>query len=213
MILNKSCLDFDFGSGLMISDPPYNQKYHYSAFKDNLTKKEYIELLKVFRPPCVVISYPEPTINILPGILGECQEVVCWVYNSNTAKQSRLISWWGCKPDFRKVGQPYKNPTDKRIAKRIADGKSARSYDWWEINQVKNVSKQKNDHPCPIPEELARRIILTTAQKGQIIIDPFAGRGTVLKAAQRIGHDFLGTEIDKNYYDIAVNNLTRFSTE
>ena len=56
-----------------------------------------------------------------------------------TAKQHRGIGFWNVHPDFRKVGQPYKNPNDKRIAKRIAEGKKARLYDWWNINQVKNV--------------------------------------------------------------------------
>ena len=44
-----------------------------------------------------------------------------WVYNSNTGKQHRDIAFFGVKPDFRKVGQDYKNPTDKRIAKRSAE--------------------------------------------------------------------------------------------
>ena len=43
------------------------------------------------------------------------------------------------------IEEPYKNPTDKRIAKRIAEGhEGGMLYDWWEINQVKNVSKDKN---------------------------------------------------------------------
>ncbi|MBU1077077.1 MAG: hypothetical protein KKH98_07285, partial [Spirochaetes bacterium] len=77
-------------------------------------------------------------------------KIISWVYNSNTAKQHRDIAFFGVMPDMRKVGQPYKNPTDKRIAKRIAEGKTARLYDWWEIDQVKNVSK-KHSHPCEMP--------------------------------------------------------------
>jgi hypothetical protein len=207
MILNKSCLDVRFPDGLMISDPPYNQNYHYGIYKDRLRNSEYINLLKTFRRPCVVIGYPEMIINLLSRCgLGNVDEVVSWVYNSNTAKQSRLVSWWGCKPDFRKIGQPYKNPTDKRIARRIADGKVARGYDWWSINQVKNVSKEKTIHPFPIPEELVRRIIVSTAKEGQTIIDPFAGTGTVLRVAKELKHPIFGTEIDKNYYDVCVSN-------
>jgi DNA modification methylase len=207
-VINISALDYVFPEGLMISDPPYNQGYHYSSYKDNVSDYEYKRLLSVFRKPCVVIGYPEMIINDLTPILGWVDEVVCWVYNSNTAKQSRLIAWYGCKPNFRKVGQPYKNPTDKRIKKRISEGKVARSYDWWEINQVKNVSKKNNAHPCPIPEELARRIILMTAQEGQTIIDPFAGSGTVLKSASDLGFDYIGTELDKTYCEIIKNHLT-----
>jgi len=191
-------------NGLTITDPPYNQGYGYKSYKDRLKIKEYIELLSEIPKPCVIIHYPEETINILPLAMGvPCEQVVTWVYNSNTGKQSRSISWWGCKPDFRKVLQPYKNLKDKRIIERIANGKSGgKLYDWWEINQVKNVSKEKTEHPCQIPEELIKRIILTTAKIDQIIIDLFAGSGTTLKVAQDLGYESRGYEIDLDYVNI-----------
>ena len=195
--------------GLTITDPPYNQKYHYSKYEDNLSEEDYIQLLSNIPIPCVIIHYPEETINILPkAIRAKCEQVVSWVYNSNTGKQSRLISWWGCKPDFSKVRQPYKNPNDKRIAKRIREGKEgAKLYDWWEIEQVKNVSAQKTAHPCQIPEEVIRRIILTTAKENQPIIDVFAGSGTTLMVAKKLGFDAVGYEIDPDYFLIMKNRL------
>lgn len=189
----------------VISDPPYNQKYHYAKYRDNLQADDYANLMRqaFAGRQSVVIQYPEAIVNTFGPILGEVKEVVSWVYPSNTAKQSRLIGWWNCKPDLRKIGQPYKNPNDKRIQKRIAEGKTARAYDWWEINQVKNVSKSENPHPCPIPYELASRIILATTEPGQLVIDPFAGSGTILKAANDTGRKYLGFEIDADYYDYA----------
>jgi adenine-specific DNA-methyltransferase len=106
---------------------------------------------------------------------------------------------------MRKIPQAYKNPTDKRIAKRIAEGKSARAYDWWEINQVKNVSKKDNPHPCPIPYELAKRIILATTNEGDLVCDPFAGSGTILRAAKDLKRKYLGFEIDETYYKYALS--------
>jgi DNA modification methylase len=196
--------DYEIPKGLVITDPPYNQGYKYNDYKDRLSEEEYIELLSKIPTPCVIIHYPEETINILPkAIKGKCEQVVCWVYNSNTGKQSRLISWWGCKPDFRKVRQPYKNLNDKRIQKRISEGKTgAKLYDWWEINQVKNVSKEKTDHPCQIPEELIKRIILTTASPNDIIIDVFGGSGTTAKVAKDLGFSSVSYEIDSEYCEI-----------
>jgi DNA modification methylase len=207
-IIKGNCLDFlnEFSTdAFIISDPPYNQKYHYSEYKDNLNNDEYFNLLyNVFnKRKSVIVHYPEEIINILGGKLGKCEQVVSWVYNSNTAKQSRLITWWNCNPDLRKIGQDYKNPTDKRIAKRIAEGKRARLYDWWEINQVKNVSKKQ--HPCPLPEELVRRIILTTTNEGDLVIDPFCGVGTVCKVAKQLNRKYIGIELCEEYYNIAKN--------
>ena len=191
----------------IVTDPPYNQGFKYNTYSDKLSPNEYRDLLKaaVEKRKSIIIHYPEESINVLPRVTGvACEQVATWVYNSNTAKQSRSITWWGCKPDFRKVGQRYKNPNDNRIKKLIAAGKEARLYDWWSgIQQVKNVSKKKtgNPHQCPIPEEIIERILLTTTEIGDIIIDPFAGSGTILKVAKRLGRKYIGFEIDRTYYE------------
>ena len=203
-IINNDFRRCKIPSGLIITDPPYNQGYSYNKYKDKMSEEDYVQLLSNIPTPCVIIHYPEETINILPrAIKSKCEQVVCWVYNSNTGKQSRLISWWGCKPDFNKVKQPYKNLEDKRIQKRIKEGKvGSKLYDWWNINQVKNVSKEKTAHPCQIPEELIQKIILTTAKKNEIIIDVFAGSGTTGIAAKKLGYSSILYEIDETYCEI-----------
>jgi DNA modification methylase len=203
-IINKDFRDCDIPKGITITDPPYNQGYSYNQYRDRMSEEQYIELLSKIPTPCVIIHYPEETINLLPKAFKvKCEQVVCWVYNSNTGKQSRLISWWGCKPDFSKVRQPYKNLKDKRIQQRIADGKEgAKLYDWWEINQVKNVSKEKTEHPCQIPEEVIERIIKITAKEGDLIIDVFGGSGTTSKVANDLGYDTISYDVDNFYCEI-----------
>ena len=204
IIINNDFRNHIIPAGLVIKDPPYNQGYAYNNYNDKLNEEDYIDLLSKIPRPCVIIHYPEETINILPKAFNtKCEQVVSWVYNSNTGKQSRLISWWGCKPDFKKVRQPYKNLNDKRIQQRISEGKTgAKLYDWWEIDQVKNVSKEKTGHPCQIPEVLIERIILTTAEPNQLVIDVFGGCGTTAKVAQRLGFDSITYEIDAHYCNI-----------
>ncbi|MFH0806059.1 MAG: site-specific DNA-methyltransferase [Patescibacteria group bacterium] len=201
------------GNAYIISDPPYNQHYHYSQYLDNLELKEYLGLINLAfnNRKSIIIHYPEETVNIISRAMGLnwCEESVAWVYNSNTAKQHRQITWWNCKPDFKRIRQPYKNPTDKRIKKRIEEGKQAKLYDWWEINQVKNVSKKLNPHPCPIPYLLAERLVILTTNPGDLIIDPFAGSGTILLAAKNNNRNYIGFEIDKTYFDYAQNILER----
>lgn len=211
-IIHGDFRNYDIPKGLTITDPPYNQGYAYNHYKDRISEEDYLYLLSEIPFPCVIIHYPEETINLLPNAFSpeygfkkqmKCEQVVSWVYNSNTVKQHRLISWWGCKPDFSKIRQPYKNLTDKRIKERIANGKTgAKLYDWWEINQVKNVSKEKTEHPCQIPEELIKRIILITAKPGNTIIDVFAGSGTTNKVAAELGFDTIAYEIDEKYIEI-----------
>ena len=99
--------------------------------------------------------------------------------------------------------QPYKNPNDKRVKALIAKGsKGAKLYDWWEINQVKNVSKEKTKHPCQMPVEVMRRIIQILPDDATII-DPFMGSGTTGVACKELGRKFVGIELDERYFEIA----------
>ena len=85
----------------------------------------------------------------------------------------------------------------------IAKGSTgSKIYDWWNVNQVKNVSKEKTAHPCQIPEEVIYKIIKTTAKEGDLIIDVFAGAGTTNVVAESLGYDSLAYEIDNEYCDI-----------
>lgn len=206
-ILPKINEEFN-GKFIIVTDPPFNIGYHYHDYKDNMGADEYYEMLQeVFQyGKFVVIHYPEEIYKIAYQIGDFPDKVVSWVYNSNTAKQHRDIAFFGVKPDFRKYGQDYKNPTDKRIAKRIAAGKRARLYDWWEINQVKNVSKDKTGHPCQMPLEVMKRII-GILPSDYIIVDPFAGSGTTGLACKELGRDFILIEQDLKYIDIIKKRL------
>ena len=214
-LINDDFRNCKIPKGITITDPPYNQGYAYNEYKDKISEIEYLSLLSEIPTPCVIIHYPEETINLLPKAINlKCEQVVCWVYNSNTGKQSRLISWWGCKPDFNKVRQPYKNLEDKRIRERILRGETgSKLYDWWEINQVKNVGNEKTEHPCQIPEKVIRNIILTTAEKNQKIIDVFAGSGTTGKVALELGYESISYEIDDEYYKIAKSRMEQYDNQ
>jgi DNA modification methylase len=158
----------------------------------------------------VVIHYPENIYKISWKVEQIPDKVISWVYNSNTAKQHRDIAFFGVKPDFRKLGQPFKNPTDKRIMKRIAEGKLARGYDWWNINQVKNVSKDKSSHPCQMPVEVMENIIKLIPEE-YTIVDPFMGSGTTGVACKKINRNFIGIELDPTYFEIAKNRITNLN--
>jgi hypothetical protein len=193
---------------ILVSDPPFNIGYHYKDYNDNQSEEDYFNMLQtIFENEVhVLIHYPE-VLHKHSWLIGDFPEkVVSWVYNSNTAKQHRDIAFYGVKPDFRKVGQPYKNPTDKRIQERIKQGKTARLYDWWEINQVKNVSKEKTEHPCQMPIEVMDRII-GILPDDVVIIDPFLGSGSTGVACVHFNKDFIGIDMDSEYCKIAVGRM------
>lgn len=196
---------------IIVSDPPFNIGYHYNTYNDRLNEDEYYKrMYEVFHSlPCVIIHYPEQLYKIALTIHRVPTKVISWVYNSNTGKQHRDIAFFDIKPDMSKIRQPYKNPNDKRIKERIARGcKGAKLYDWWNINQVKNVSKEKTVHPCQMPLEVMNNVIGILPDK-YTIIDPFMGSGTTGVACIDNEQDFIGIEIDKQYFDIAEQRLLK----
>ena len=191
----------------VITDPPFNIGFQYKNSSDKRGSKNYRELLRVTcRIPSVVIHYPENMFLVAEALGVSPSKCVAWVYNANTKKQWRMISWFGIRPDFCKVKQPYKNPNDARIKKLMANGsKGTDLYDWWNVQQVKNVSKEKTDHPCQMPLSIMENIVAIT--KTGLIVDPFAGSGTTLVAAKRLGRDFAGCDISEEYCAIASGRL------
>lgn len=198
----------NLANAVIVTDPPFNIGYHYNTYKDNLPENDYYTMLgDIFSDlPFIVIHYPEEIYKIAYQVGRFPEKVVSWVYNSNTAKQHRDIAFFDIKPDFKKYPQPYKNPNDKRIKQRIEQGKSARLYDWWEINQVKNISKEKTGHPCQMPLEVMKRIIAIIPDK-YTVIDPFMGSGTTGVACKLLNRDFVGIEQDADYYALAVERI------
>lgn len=211
-------VDLNIDNSIIVIDPPFNINYHYLTYKDNKKEKEYyVELADIIRNrPAVVIHYPE-SLHKLSVELGYAPEkVVSWVYNSNTAKQHRDIAFYKIKPDFTKVKQPYKNLNDKRIKERIKNGiEGGRLYDWWNINQIKNVQKKEFTHPCIMPLEIMKNII-GILPEDKIIIDCFMGTNTTGIACKLLNRNYIGIEIDKTYYDEAVkrtNNLSDYNSK
>jgi len=208
-LYNENFMDsiHNYTDATIVTDPPYNINFKYGEYDDNQSKDEYIDMISRFKGlKTCIIHYPEETMKYIVPALGVPDEVNVWCYNSNLpGRQSRLINYYGVVPDYNKVKQPYKNPNDKRIKQRIADGSTGtRSYDWFsDIQLVKNVSKKKYPHPCPVPVKLMERIILLTTNIGDTIIDPFMGSGTTAIACLNTGREFVGFEIDTAYFDVA----------
>ena len=207
-------LNLDSSKIIFVSDPPFNIGYHYGAYNDKKDEGEYFTWLsEIFgNNKQVIIHYPESLYKHAFNIGMFPEKVVSWVYNSNTGKQHRDIAFFGIKPDFKKVGQDYKNPKDKRIAKRIDEGKKAKLYDWWQINQVKNVSKEKTAHPCQMPLKVMENII-GILPDDFIIVDPFLGSGTTAVACMNLKRRFIGIEVDPEYYAISKRRISELKTQ
>jgi site-specific DNA-methyltransferase (adenine-specific) len=52
-----------------------------------------------------------------------------------------------------------------------------------------------------MPEAVLARIIKVASNPGELVMDPFAGSGTTLAVAKKLGRDYLGMELSDTYAD------------
>ena len=71
-------------------------------------------------------------------------------------------------------------------------------YNIWRVK-----TEMKPLHPAQFPEELARDHVLSWSNPGDVVYDPFMGSGTTAKVAIDTGRNYLGSEISKEYVNIA----------
>jgi site-specific DNA-methyltransferase (adenine-specific) len=64
-------------------------------------------------------------------------------------------------------------------------------------------------HPTQKPLWLMQRLIATHSNEGDLILDPYAGSGTTLEAAKRMGRKAVGIEIDERYCEAAAKRLAQ----
>lgn len=69
-------------------------------------------------------------------------------------------------------------------------------------------SHKPNGHPAEKPVPLMRRLIAASEPTG-VVLDPFMGSGTTLKAAQEYGVPAIGIESEERYCEIAVQRLAQ----
>jgi len=66
---------------------------------------------------------------------------------------------------------------------------------------------KRTEHETPKPEWLLERIISTTSNEGDLVADFFMGSGTTAVAADRLGRNFFGCDINRQYVDMALKRL------
>lgn len=77
-----------------------------------------------------------------------------------------------------------------------------------EYKTVKFVNVSKNEyHPAEKDIDFINMLILKSTKEDYLILDPFAGSGTTLRAAKDLGRKYIGIEISERYCEIAAKRL------
>jgi len=102
-----------------------------------------------------------------------------------------------------------KTPIKNNVSNRETRG-SAKEKKMWVLNPhgayPKNVIPFKKDrgkdHPAAFDIELPLHFIAAHSNPDDLVLDPFAGRGTTCEAAKRLGRRYVGFEMKKDYVEL-----------
>lgn len=98
------------------------------------------------------------------------------------------------------------NGTNERRVYKKAPKASKRTNVWqYDVGFING--DDKTSHPAPFPEQLAEDHILSWSNKGDLVYDPFMGSGTTAKMCKKNGRNYIGSEISREYCDIAEMRL------
>ncbi len=83
----------------------------------------------------------------------------------------------------------------------------------WNNERVTTVwrlpMEDSDGHPCAFPLEIPARLIRLFSNANNVILDPFMGSGTTLRAAKDLGRKAIGIEIEERYCEIAARRMAQ----
>ena len=100
----------------------------------------------------------------------------------------------------RRANPLGKLPDDTWVLRPQEDGRFfGAEDDTWYVPRVCGTFKERGEHPCQMPLALLERIVKVSSNPGDLVLDPFAGSGTTLAVACRLGRRYLGIELSSDY--------------
>src|SRR6266540_499024 len=207
------------------ADPDYNVGVRYNGESKIRPDGEYLTWCEdwsrlaydLLKPTgnFFVVNYPRNNaylwVRCLDSLFYAVHEYA-WVYPTNVGHSKKRLTTahrtiLHCRKTNEnkwskaRIAQPYLNPTDKRIRKNMANGSPGRMpYSWLQYNLVKNVSREKTDHACQIPEKLSELLFGACTDPGDSILVMFGGSGSEVVTAERLGLEYLAFEISPRYH-------------
>lgn len=110
------------------------------------------------------------------------------------------VATWGTNKQRAVVerdGRRSRSSTTAEASKGVPMG------DVWEIGVIAPISRERTGYPSQKPEALLERIVSALSDPGDVVLDPYAGSGTTLAVAAKLGREFVGMDASDVAFGIA----------
>ena len=214
---------------LILTDPPYNlgnfmknrstnlkkmrDNFFGSAGWDNLEYDDWVKSMDNFFKESVKLLKPGGSMLVFMSIIKV--ETLIRLAEKNGLYYKTTGIWHKLNPMPRNMNLHFVNSTEAWVyftykAKTGTfnnDGKMM--HDFYESAVVSNGEKKAGKHPTQKPILLMEHFISLLTNVGDIVIDPFMGSGSTAVAAQNLDRNFIGIELDDEYYKIAQQRVAQ----
>ncbi len=200
----------------------------YKKFMEEVMKEIYRILVKggrlAINVPFAVKNKNTKEVKFLATLIaGICEEIgfkefefIVWHKGKGQNHfQGNNTAWGSWKspsnPVFRPLGEiimVFSKEQTKLVGDKEKSDITAEEFKEWTKNVWYIVNNQdKKEHPCPFPDELAKRIIKLYSYVDNIVLDPFNGIGTTTTTAYKLGRKYIGIDLSEKYCEIAKNKI------
>ena len=214
---------------LVFADPPFNIGYQYDKYRDDLAPPAYIAWTRAWIDACLRVLKPSGTLWIAIG--DEYAAEVRVLMRSKAALRNWIIWHYTfgqcCQAKFNRAhthvlyfvkdiknftfnDEAVRIPSDRQLKydDKRANPKGKLPDDVWKFSRVCGTFKERVGwHPCQMPLALLERVVTACSNPGDLVLDPFAGSGTTLVAAARLGRRWVGVEISEQYAQRAEDRI------
>lgn len=179
---------------LVLMDPPYGNGTDYAEFDDSA--ENVAALVDEVMP--LVLELGE-VVFVTPGVANihlypAPKWTLCWVTPAGAGSGPWGFSCW--QPVLAYGPDPY-----------LRDQKGRRPDT---LIKTETSAVVPGDHPCPKPIDVWRWMVTRgSTRPSDVVLDPFMGSGTTLRAAKDCGRRSIGIELSERYCEIAAKRLAQ----
>jgi site-specific DNA-methyltransferase (adenine-specific) len=217
---------------LVVTDPPYNIGIDYGNGAKADRRPDYHDWCAQWIGGCYRALRPHGSLWIVSG-QEHGAEIDTAIQRAGMTMRNR-ITWhetFGvyCRRKFGRCSRPIyyavKDPKhftfnaeavtipsarQEKYADKRANPAGKIMGDVWQINRVCGTFCERvKGVPTQLPEKLVDRIIRVSSKHGDAILDPFAGSGTTLAVAARLGRGGVGCELNPEYAALAEQRIAQ----
>jgi site-specific DNA-methyltransferase (adenine-specific) len=214
---------------LVVTDPPFNIGYTYPGYDDSRPDAEYLGMLeaafrevrRVLNPAGSLFVFIGPRYQakvslLLEGLGFHWRDTLIWHYTFGPHQKRKFtpsytpVLYFTADPKrFTFNADAVRVPSARQLKykDRRADPRGRVPDNVWNIPRVCGTFRERVAHTCQTPLEVAKRIITAASDPGGLLLDIFAGSGSILVAAKSLGRSFIGVELNEDTARLALERL------